>query len=331
MIQLPTQWSEMIHSEFRELADNAPVMIWRSRPDKLCDWFNKPWQEFAGKTQEQLFGYGWAEDVHPEDFDRCVKTYIEAFDAHETFTMPYRLKRADGEYRWFLDNGAPFFRDGIFAGYFGSCIDITEQRAAEEHQKVLLDELNHRVKNNLQLILSFLQLSKMRASTDEAKELLTTAMSRIRGVGVIQDELYKNVDGGVDLGDYLTSLARNVISVESGRAVRLATKTEPVRAKFEDASNFGLIVNELVTNAIKHGGQNMTEVRLEVLRAADGNINLSVGDNGDGFQNLVAPGLTSQNTRGTNLIDALAKRLHGQLSRSNDHGATVMLTCPLSS
>ena len=329
MTQLATHWSEMIDAEFRELADNAPVMIWRSRPDKLCDWFNKPWQQFSGKTQEQLFGYGWAEDVHPDDFDRCVKTYVDAFDGRNAFTMPYRLKRADGEYRWFLDNGAPFFRDGTFAGYFGSCIDITEQRDAEEHQKVLLDELNHRVKNNLQLILSFLQLSKMRASTDEAKELLTSAMSRIRGVGVIQDELYKNVDGGVELGKYLTSLASNVINVESERSVRLATKTEPIRVKFEDASNFGLIVNELVTNAIKHGGQKMTEVRLEVLHTADGNISLLVGDNGQGFHGPVALGTTLQNSRGTNLIDALAKRLHGQLSRSNDAGATVTLTCPL--
>ena len=76
------------------------------------------WQEFAGKSQEQLFGYGWAEDVHPDDYDRCVAT----FDAREKFTMPYRLRRHDGVYRWLLDNGAPFYRDGVFAGYFGSCI-----------------------------------------------------------------------------------------------------------------------------------------------------------------------------------------------------------------
>lgn len=329
MTQLSKAWSEMIDSEFRELADNAPVMIWRSRPDKLCDWFNKPWQNFSGKTQEQLFGYGWAEDVHPEDFDRCVKTYIEAFDARNAFTMPYRLKRADGEYRWFLDNGAPFFRNGAFAGYFGSCIDITEQREAEEHQRVLLDELNHRVKNNLQLILSFLQLSKIRASTDEAKELLTNAMSRIRGVGVIQDELYKSVDGGVELGSYLTTLAKNVVNIESERFLRLATVTEPIRVKFEDASNFGLIVNELVTNAIKHGGQQMTEVRLELLRVDEQNISLSVQDNGGGFHNLAALDNKIHNSRGTNLIDALARRLQGKLSRSNCDGATILLTCPL--
>ena len=122
------QFQEMGELEFRELADNAPVMIWRSRPDKQCDWFNKPWIDFSGRSQEELFGYGWAEDVHPEDFDRCVSIYQTAFDAREKFTMPYRLRRHDGVYRWFLYNGAPFYRNGEFAGYFGSCIDITEHR-----------------------------------------------------------------------------------------------------------------------------------------------------------------------------------------------------------
>jgi PAS domain S-box-containing protein len=116
---------------FKELADNAPVMIWRSGPDKLCNWFNKPWLDFVGRSMEQELGNGWAEGVHPDDFDRCLKTYVTAFDAREPFTMMYRLRRFDGGYRYILDNGAPFFRGGAFAGYFGSCIDVTDQQAAE--------------------------------------------------------------------------------------------------------------------------------------------------------------------------------------------------------
>ena len=78
---------------------------------------------------EQELGDGWAEGVHPEDRDRCLATYNSSFDARRPFQMEYRLRRADGEYRWILDNGTPLYRGGEFAGFIGSCTDITEQKA----------------------------------------------------------------------------------------------------------------------------------------------------------------------------------------------------------
>ena len=68
---------------FKELADYAPVMIWRSGTDKLCDWFNKPWLDFVGRTMEQELGNGWAEGVHKDDFDRCLNVYTTSFEARE--------------------------------------------------------------------------------------------------------------------------------------------------------------------------------------------------------------------------------------------------------
>jgi len=121
---------------FRIMADTAPVLIWVSGPDKLCMFFNKAWLEFTGRSMRQEQGNGWVEGVHPDDLDRCMLTYSEAFDARRRFRMEYRLRRADGEYRWVLDNGAPRFTSGgTFAGYIGSCIDITEKRRAEEERQ----------------------------------------------------------------------------------------------------------------------------------------------------------------------------------------------------
>jgi len=123
-------------NEYQALVEQAPILIWRARPDSLCDYFNERWLAFRGRTMEEEFGNGWAEGVHPDDFERCLKIYLENFHARRIFEMEYRLMRHDGIYRWLLDRGVPFYSDnGEFAGFIGSCIDITEKIEAQEALK----------------------------------------------------------------------------------------------------------------------------------------------------------------------------------------------------
>ncbi|KAF0132241.1 MAG: hypothetical protein FD155_765 [Bacteroidetes bacterium] len=124
---------------YLKIFEEFPALIWRSRLDKLCDYFNKTWLEFTGRTMEQEFGNGWAEGVHPDDFGFCLETYVNAFDKRESFLMEYRMKNKFGEYCWIRDFGRPFYDlDNTFLGYIGSCYDITEIKN-NEHKLIELN------------------------------------------------------------------------------------------------------------------------------------------------------------------------------------------------
>jgi PAS domain S-box-containing protein len=114
------------------MADAAPILMWASGPDKQCVWFNKRWTDFVGRCIERELGSGWAENIHPEDRDRCLREYEAHVDTRENFAIEYRLRRHDGAYRWMLNTGVPLLSsNGAFGGYVGSCIDITEQKLGQ--------------------------------------------------------------------------------------------------------------------------------------------------------------------------------------------------------
>ncbi|MBH8560784.1 PAS domain S-box protein [Nostoc sp. CENA67] len=124
-------------ARFRTMADSAPVLLWVSDTNALRTFFNQTWLNFTGRTLEQELGHGWAEGVHPEDLQNSLDTYFRAFATQQSFEMEFRLRRYDGEYRWILDTGIPRFNsDGSFAGFIGSCVDISERQAALRERKL---------------------------------------------------------------------------------------------------------------------------------------------------------------------------------------------------
>lgn len=172
------------------LFDEFPALIWRAGLDTLCDYFNKNWLKFTGRSIDEEFGNGWAEGVHADDIERCVNFYLENFHARKPFSMEYRLKRYDGEYRWILDMGMPFYDlNGQFAGFIGSCYDITErinmenqlQISVKEAQKAnndksfFLSRMSHEIRTPMNGIAGMLQLLSFTELEKEQQEYVELA------------------------------------------------------------------------------------------------------------------------------------------------------------
>jgi PAS domain S-box-containing protein len=133
-----------MEQRFALVADTVPVMIWMSGKDKLCSYCNRGWLSFTGTTIDQELGNGWLDSVHAGDAERCFHAYSAAFEAREKFELEHRLRRFDGEYRWVIDHGVPRHEpDGTFAGYIGSCIDITDLKCSAQELKQLSSRLIH--------------------------------------------------------------------------------------------------------------------------------------------------------------------------------------------
>jgi PAS domain S-box-containing protein len=175
---------------FQIMADTAPVLLWMAGRNAECTFFNQPWLAFTGRTLERELGTGWAEGVHPEDFSRCMDHYLAAFVARRPFRMEYRLRRADCQYRWLLDTGVPrYLPTGEFAGYIGSCIDVTES-------KLLRDDLDRRVRE---------RTAELEAFAYSVSHDLRAPLRAIAGYSLVLGEDYcDRLDDGAH--DYLRKL-----------------------------------------------------------------------------------------------------------------------------
>lgn len=169
-----------------KLLEDFPSPVWRSGTDGRCNYFNRTWLAFTGRSLEQELDDGWADGVHPDDLEHCLATYREAFQEQRSFIMEYRLRFNDGSYRWINDHGRPYYDlEGAFAGYIGSCFDINVQKNAEAELQGIHQRLEQQIlerTNDLYEINSLL-----RKEIDERKQLEQQLLSakRLEAIGQI--------------------------------------------------------------------------------------------------------------------------------------------------
>ncbi|PKM37655.1 MAG: hypothetical protein CVV06_04730 [Gammaproteobacteria bacterium HGW-Gammaproteobacteria-10] len=221
-------------TRYRSLANNGRVLIWSARLDKMCDYFNEPWLQFTGRTLEQEWGFGWAEGVHTDDYDRCVQVYNEAFEKREKFSIVYRLRRHDGEYRWIIDDGVPRYdHKGDFVGYLGYCLDITERIEAEQEVLRLNAYLERRVsERTAELEQANKELESFSYSVSHDLRAPLRAINGFaqilarRHSNALNDEGRHYLDNVIEAGNRMSQLIEDLL--EYSRAGRRAVQMSPI-------------------------------------------------------------------------------------------------------
>ncbi len=337
--------SEQVDVRFRTMADCAPVLLWMTGIEGLCEFFNAGWLRFTGRTLDEELGNGWAEGVHPEDFQGCMATFMSSFVRREAFAMEYRLRRHDGEYRWILDQGAPNFdASGVFNGFIGSCVDISAQRNAQQAltdvnaelgrqvrertalahaREELLREVHHRVKNDLQLVASLLRMQGAHITDERATRALNLCEERIHAIARVHEHMYQSADiSRLAFASHLHELADVVIGTSPKVRVVVDTLDEVV-LRVDRAIRCSMIVHELLTNAVQHAFPDgrSGSVKLSCRAQEGGVVTVCVEDDGVGLP--IA--FESQDTLGWTLVRALARQIHAKLEIDTSQGTKIQL------
>ena len=308
--ELLEQQIQETEGRFKAMADAAPVLLWMSRTDGMCTFFNQTWLQFTGRSLEEEWGIGWAEGIHFEDFQRCIDTYVDAFNRREVFEMEYRLRRHDGVYRWILDRGTPrFLPDGTFAGYIGSCVDITERKELEADLRKAVkvrDEFLSIASHELRTPLTSLKLRAERlyqsvvrssGSTEllpddgrlehDAGAALTQVLHMARMVDVLLD-VSRISEGPLTLDRDDLEVGPLVAGVADRLKEPASTAGSPIRIEIRgtaiarwDRFRIEQVVTNLLSNAIKYGAGKPVDVLVD---RADGKARIVVTDRGPGIE-----------------------------------------------
>jgi PAS domain S-box-containing protein len=336
---------------FRVITDASPVMVWMAGTDRLCYYFNKGWLDFVGRTLEQESGNGWAENVHPEDFARCLQIYVTNFDARRPFEMEYRMRHHTGQYRWILDRGVPrYAADGTFEGYIGGCLDIHGQKEAAEKVRIAddmtrlmkaQDEERRRIARELHdsagqtltvLGLSLAQLVEQAQViapelAKEGKEIEGVVQQLQREIRTTSYLLHPPLLDECGLASALSMYVEGLAG-RSHVAVTLDVAADVGRLPRDMELAIFRLVQECLTNIHRHSGSKTALIRI----GRDGeSVRTEVRDHGKGISPERMSEIRSHGSGvGIRGIRERIRQFHGEMKiESNGSGTSVIVSIPM--
>jgi PAS domain S-box-containing protein len=304
---------------WQALSDCLPVGIFTADREGRCAYINPRCQEIVGCTLEESLGDGWLNLVHHEDRDRVLARWTVQARNGVANADEFRVITSQGEIRWLYCRSAPMRSNGFLIGHTGTIEDITKQKQAEaqinaslQEKEALLKEIHHRVKNNLQIISSLIYLQTQRIEDPQARQVFEDSQSRI--------SLYRSENfASIDLSDYIQALTASLFQTYRIRPelVTLNVQVDPgVIVTLDKAIPCGLILNELMTNALKHGfpSEQKGIVTVKLDRIAD-QVCLTVENGGKTLPESFE--LKKIQSMGLKLVSALVSQIQGQLAVEN--------------
>jgi PAS domain S-box-containing protein len=242
-------------ARFHVLADTMPQMVWSTRPDGFCDYFNARWYEFTGVPQGSSDGAAWDKVLHPDDQPRAWAAWDHSVATGEPYEVEYRMRSAAGRYRWILARALPIRADdGEIVRWFGTCTDIHDNRMLQEQREVVAHELSHRIKNIFSIISGLITFTtrfhpEMKVGAEALRERVL-ALGRAHNFIGPQGGATPAATGLKSLHGLLEELLVPYRGQSDGR---VAITGEDIRVDDRSATPFALLFHELATNAAKYG------------------------------------------------------------------------------